>query len=393
MIFVGACGRWEWRGCRRAVLSVAPAARRVGQRSTGGDGQRAEPGECRGHLSCPGPGALNAEPTPALSAGKAGGEVRQPVAHRLWFGLGDSPCRSRCWVAAMTSTASMTTVSQAVLIATRGEVVEPGVLRGASGPRPGRARGVGLRGERAARRGVGGEGGVAPAVVLLERVELRTRVRRSRRTIIRLPTGYVAGQRGSGQHAGNLGQTGAVTVAAVGVDRVRPDSGGDGGDRGPFLVPDCPADGCRTPALRREEPRRVGPVRGGSSRSAPTGPRRSNAPDLGYRLLRPAEVRQSQVADDRVEATIREGERLCVTGAGSRVRVDTHRSHRGTGGASDASPEPGLFRPAVTSGRTRGGRGGAPMSSRVRTTCLTHRASRRCDRSSPRPTTALKPAG
>ena len=239
--------------------------------------------------------------------------MRQPVAHRLWFGLGDSPCRSRCWVAAMTSTASMTTVSQAVLIATRGEVVEPGVLRGASGPRPGRARGVGLRGERAARRGVGGEGGVAPAVVLLERVELRTRVRRSRRTIIRLPTGYVAGQRGSGQHAGDLGQTGAVTVAAVGVDRVRPDSGGDGGDRGPFLVPDCPADGCRPPALRREEPRRVGPVRGGSSRSAPTGPRRSNAPDLGYRLLRPAEVRQSQVADDRVEATIREGERLCVT--------------------------------------------------------------------------------
>jgi hypothetical protein len=34
---------------------------------------------------------------------------------------------------------------------------------------------------------------------------------------------------------------------------------------------------------------------------------------IGYRLLRPAEVRQSQVADDRVEATIREGERLCVT--------------------------------------------------------------------------------
>ena len=53
-----------------------------------------------------------------------------------------------------------------------------------------------------------------------------------------------------------------------------------------------------------------GEVPGGQRQPALVG---QHAPELRYRLLRPAEVRQSQVADDRVEATIREGERLCVT--------------------------------------------------------------------------------
>src|SRR3954453_2937042 len=52
-------------------------------RSIGGDGQRSQPAESCSEVLGPGPGALNAEPTPALSAGEAGGDVQQPVAQRL----------------------------------------------------------------------------------------------------------------------------------------------------------------------------------------------------------------------------------------------------------------------------------------------------------------------
>jgi hypothetical protein len=37
----------------------------------------------------PGPGALDAQPEPALSAGESGGDVEQPVAQRLRLGLGE----------------------------------------------------------------------------------------------------------------------------------------------------------------------------------------------------------------------------------------------------------------------------------------------------------------
>ena len=118
----------------------------------------------------------------------------------------------------------MTTVSQAWLIANDagGEVAQAGVLRAADAVLdPGVRAVAGVEAGELPDAGVGGERGVAPAVGFLERVELRAGVRafpahdhpRSRR---------VAGQRASGQHAGDLGQPGAVTVPAVGVDRVGP---------------------------------------------------------------------------------------------------------------------------------------------------------------------------
>jgi hypothetical protein len=82
--------------------------------------------------------------------------------------------------------------------------------------------------------GVGGERGVAPAVGLFERVELCAEVRAFAAHDDSGP-GRVADQTTRREGTGDLGQTGAVAVAAVGVDRVGPDSGRDGADRGSYL--------------------------------------------------------------------------------------------------------------------------------------------------------------
>jgi hypothetical protein len=90
-------------------------------------------------------------------------------------------------------------------------------------------------------RGVGGEGGVAPSVTFFERVQLRAGVRA-------FPTnddagpGRISSQCPGGQNTADLGQSGAVAVTAVGVDRVCPDGRREGADRGPFLVGDRRAD-------------------------------------------------------------------------------------------------------------------------------------------------------
>ena len=70
-------------------------------------------------------------------------------------------------------------------------------------------------------RGVGGEGGVAPAVGLFERVELRAGVRAFPAHDHPRP-GRVAGQDRAGRTPVISARPGAVAVAAVGVDRVRP---------------------------------------------------------------------------------------------------------------------------------------------------------------------------
>ncbi len=53
----------------------------------------------------------------------------------------------------------------------------------------------------------------------------------------------VADQHAGGQHEGDLGQPGAVTMTTVGVDGSRPQPRRDRGDRGPFLDGDRPTDG------------------------------------------------------------------------------------------------------------------------------------------------------
>jgi hypothetical protein len=83
--------------------------------------------------------------------------------------------------------------------------------------------------------GVGGERGVAPAVALFERVELRAGVRALAAHDDSGP-GRVAAQCSGREDVGDLGQPGAVAVPTGGVDRVGPDSGRDDADRGPFLV-------------------------------------------------------------------------------------------------------------------------------------------------------------
>jgi len=66
------------------VLPVAPAVRRVGIRcSASGNGLCGELGERFGELVGPGPGALDTQPAPVLSAGQPGGDMEQPVAQRL----------------------------------------------------------------------------------------------------------------------------------------------------------------------------------------------------------------------------------------------------------------------------------------------------------------------
>jgi hypothetical protein len=90
-------------------------------------------------------------------------------------------------------------------------------------------------------RGVGGERGVAPPITLLERVQLCSRVRALAAHDHPCP-GRIPGQTTSGQDAGDLGQAGAVAVAAVGVDRIGPHRLRDGSDRDPFPLGDRPAD-------------------------------------------------------------------------------------------------------------------------------------------------------
>src|SRR6476660_6855123 len=75
----------KWPACCSAGGSRRSSCR--DRWSTGRDGQRGEPGECRSEVEGPGPGALNAQPASALSAGEPCGDVQQPVAQRRGLGL------------------------------------------------------------------------------------------------------------------------------------------------------------------------------------------------------------------------------------------------------------------------------------------------------------------
>jgi hypothetical protein len=91
-------------------------------------------------------------------------------------------------------------------------------------------------------RGVGDEGGVAPAIALFGRVELGAGVRTFAAHDDPAPGG-VAGQCAGGKDASELGSCGTVAVSAVGVDRVGPHRGGQRCDRDAFALGDGPADG------------------------------------------------------------------------------------------------------------------------------------------------------
>jgi hypothetical protein len=70
------------------------------------------------------------------------------------------------------------------------EVVQSRVFRAADPVLdPGMRPVAGIQVRKLSEPGVGGERGVAPPVGLFERIELRTGMRRSRRTMIRIPAG------------------------------------------------------------------------------------------------------------------------------------------------------------------------------------------------------------
>jgi hypothetical protein len=142
----------------------------------------------------PAPGSVDLEPDAAAAAHEAGGDVQQPVAQRLRFGLGQrgivveqDGLRPRDEVdggqragqpglvdresfGRELAEAGVLAASDAVFDAGVGAVprVEPGVLPD---------------------RGVGGEAGVAPAVAFFDQVELGAGVGAFRRTMMRIPAG------------------------------------------------------------------------------------------------------------------------------------------------------------------------------------------------------------
>ena len=77
----------RWPACCAAGGSRRSWCRDRG--STGRDGQRDEPAERGRELARPGPGALDAEPAPALSAGEPRCDVQQPIAQRLGLRSGE----------------------------------------------------------------------------------------------------------------------------------------------------------------------------------------------------------------------------------------------------------------------------------------------------------------
>ena len=142
-----------------------------------------------------------------LSAGKAGGRCRQPVAQSAFGSLPQLWRRRRSGQGRVGRRGRRRAWSPSArrFIRSRGELVEAGIFGCLAVLDPGVGAVAGFEVRELPSGGVGGECLVAPAVVLLERVSCAPGCGRSRRAIIRLPTGYVAGQRGSGQHAGDLG--------------------------------------------------------------------------------------------------------------------------------------------------------------------------------------------
>ena len=149
------------------------------------------------------------------------------------------------WVQASRSTASMTAVSQAALIAKAagGEAAQAGVLAAADAVLdPGVGAVAGVEERQLPDAGVGGDALVAPAVAFLEGVELRAGVRA-------FPAdedpgaGRVVGQRRR-PAAGRSARPRAAPsrCSAVGVDGVGPGPGRQRGDGVAFPVGDRPAD-------------------------------------------------------------------------------------------------------------------------------------------------------
>jgi hypothetical protein len=89
--------RWEWVAQRWVNAAVSSWARKVG---------------CLARV--------NVDP------GESGGDMEQPVAQSLQFGLGKVASRSRCSVQAIRSTASITAVTEAAFME------RPGTLSGAA---------------------------------------------------------------------------------------------------------------------------------------------------------------------------------------------------------------------------------------------------------------------
>ena len=177
--------------------------------------------------------------------------MQQPVAQRLRLGSARAvSCRSRVWAQASRSTAIMVTVSQAALIANHADwaVAQAGVAAAADAVLDSGVGAVaGIQVGVLPDAGVGGEGGVAVAVGLLDQIQLRAGVRAFAAHDHPRP-GRIARQDGGGQQAGDLGDaapsTGRCSPSAsiAGAQSVAPEQR-DGG----VLVPgDGPADGERT---------------------------------------------------------------------------------------------------------------------------------------------------
>lgn len=82
-----------------------------------GDGQGVESSERGSGLLGPGPALLDPDPDAALTSGDPGSDVQQPVAQRLRFGFREGAVEDEVLGPGEQVDASITTVSQAELIA------------------------------------------------------------------------------------------------------------------------------------------------------------------------------------------------------------------------------------------------------------------------------------
>jgi hypothetical protein len=76
-----------------------------------------ESGERGGQLLAPGPGLIDTDEQPALSAGDPGGDLQQPVAQLRGFGVGEVAVEESGLVQAIRSAAVRASSTQAALIA------------------------------------------------------------------------------------------------------------------------------------------------------------------------------------------------------------------------------------------------------------------------------------
>ena len=169
MVRLPACWFCRWlprSSCRVEVQPVGTGSARAGRTRRPARAPRARSVGCVAR--------------PALSTGEPGGDVQQPVAQRLRFGLGQIAVQEQVLGPGDQIDREHHDGQPGLVDRERAgrEVVQAGVLRAADAVLdPGVRAVAGVEVGELPERGVGGERGVAPPVGLFERVELRAGVR------------------------------------------------------------------------------------------------------------------------------------------------------------------------------------------------------------------------